>query len=85
LLKLPVETGPEEFWLTEFEDNWPYRAAPADISFSRDSDQSSLERPPIIEYVATPHGGDAALLIFAAALALPRLMRRGARGKRLRS
>ena len=25
-LKLPDSTGPKQMWLTEFEDNWPYRA-----------------------------------------------------------
>jgi hypothetical protein len=45
-------TGPAEWWLTEFEDNWPYQPAQADVYFSRDT--SPIERPPIIEYVATP-------------------------------
>jgi hypothetical protein len=34
LLKLPANTGPASWWLTEFEDRWPYRAAPADVYFS---------------------------------------------------
>jgi hypothetical protein len=44
-LKLPKETTPDTWWLTEFEDNWPYRAAPADLYFSRSADQSPLARP----------------------------------------
>ncbi len=51
-LKLPASTGPAEFWLTEFEDYWPYRVAPADVYFSRNSDQSVHKRP--IEYVYVP-------------------------------
>jgi hypothetical protein len=53
LLKLPETTGPEEWWLTEFEDQWPYSVAPADVYFSRDTEQSTVKRPPIIEYVST--------------------------------
>lgn len=53
-LRLPDETGPENFWLTEFEDYWPYRAAPADLYFSRDDDQEKLRRPDQIQYVAAP-------------------------------
>jgi hypothetical protein len=52
LLNLPSTTGPPEWWLTEFEDDWAYRAAPADVYFSRAADQSAVKRPPIIEYVA---------------------------------
>jgi len=53
-LKLPLTTGPKEWWLTEFEDIWPYRVAPADVFFSRDADQKRVRRPAI--YVSTsPH------------------------------
>ncbi|MBI3829285.1 MAG: DUF2330 domain-containing protein [Planctomycetes bacterium] len=48
LLKLPESTGPAEFWLTEFEHNWPYRVAPADVYFSPTVDQSTVRRPPVI-------------------------------------
>jgi len=50
LLKLPSETGPAEWWLTEFEDDWPYRVAEGDVYFSKDKDQSIVRRPPIINY-----------------------------------
>jgi hypothetical protein len=52
LLKLPESTGPAEFWLTEFEDNWPYQIAPADVYFSRDANQDKWEREPIVEYAS---------------------------------
>src|SRR5207237_4622218 len=39
LLKLPETSGPKEWWLTEFEDNWPYQVAPSDLYFARDSNQ----------------------------------------------
>jgi hypothetical protein len=76
LLKLPKTTGPAEWWLTEFEDNWPYQAAPADITFSRDSNQTGLHRPPIIEYVSSPWPPDITVLAIAAAVILPPIYRR---------
>jgi Uncharacterized protein conserved in bacteria (DUF2330) len=53
-LKLPENTGPAQWFLTEFEDPWPYQVAPADITFSRAADQSDVRRPPIIRYVYWP-------------------------------
>jgi hypothetical protein len=50
-LRLPESTGPAEWLLTEFEDNWPYRVAPADVYFSRSEDQRDVRRPPIVNYV----------------------------------
>src|SRR5262249_15501999 len=38
-LHLPPTTGTKEWYLTEFEDHWPYRAAPADLYFHRSADQ----------------------------------------------
>ena len=46
-LKLPETTGPAEWWLTEFEDAWPYKVAPADVVFSRAANQDPLRREPI--------------------------------------
>jgi hypothetical protein len=37
-LKLPENTGPKTWWLTEFEDIWPYSKAAGDVYFSPDSD-----------------------------------------------
>lgn len=49
-LNLPLDSGPAEFWLTEFEDPWPYAKAPSDLTFVKASQQETLKRPPIIEY-----------------------------------
>jgi hypothetical protein len=78
MLRLPQGTGPEQWWLTEFEDEWPYRPAPADLTFARDSDQGNVRRPPRIEYVASPVPADVAVYALAVAILLP-LVRRGAR------
>ncbi len=43
-LGLPESTGPSRFWLTEFEDHWPYGKAPGDVYFSASSSQRKLER-----------------------------------------
>jgi hypothetical protein len=78
-LKLAETTGPATFWLTEFEDAWPYRLAPADVYFSPDADQGAVERPPIIRYVAAPLPADVAVYALAAIMLVPlvRRMRRG--------
>jgi hypothetical protein len=81
LLKLPENTGPAEWWLTEFEDEWPYRAAPADVYFARSDDQSTRKRRPIIEYVSSPWPTDVMAYAFAAVLVLPPLLRRVRRRK----
>lgn len=80
-LKLPETTGPADWWLTEFEDNWPYRAAPADVSFARAADQSTVKRPPIIEYVSTRWPTDVMVFALMAAVFLPPLLRRGRRDR----
>jgi len=69
-LRLPATALPPETWLTELEDHWPYKVAPADLYFSRSKDQAPLERPPIIEYTAARER-DASSLAFAFVLALP--------------
>jgi hypothetical protein len=76
LLKLPETTGPADWWLTEFEDNWPYRVAPADVYFSRNPYQGALRRRPIIEYVSAPWPTDAMSYALAAVVVLPPLLRR---------
>jgi hypothetical protein len=75
-LKLPLATGPAEFWLTEFEDNWPYAVAPADVFFSRSADQTSVRRDLIIRYVSVPaahRDGDAGMAL-AVAVVVPFLV-----------
>lgn len=76
MLKLPETTGPAVWWLTEFEDDWPYGVAPADVYFSRNPTPDSVKRPPIIEYVSLPFPTDAAAYALAAAVVLPPLFRR---------
>ena len=81
LLKLPAETGPAEWWLTEFEDNWPYRVAPADVYFARDPNQDTVVRDPIIEYVSSPWPTDLTAYAILAVLVLPPVIRRMRRRK----
>ena len=75
-LRMPETTGPKQWWLTEFEDDWPYRVAPADVSFTRDPDQGTIRRQPLIEYVAAPWPTDLTFYAIAAALVVPPLVRR---------
>jgi hypothetical protein len=79
LLKLPPTTGPAEWWLTEFEDNWPYRPAPADVYFRRAADQGTVKRPPIIEYTVSAWPTDVMACALAVALVAPPLLRRARR------
>lgn len=60
-LQLPETTAPGKWWLTEFEDRWPYAIAPADLYFSRADEQETITRPPIIEYVMSPISSDTIL------------------------
>lgn len=76
LLKLPATTGPREYWLTEFEDVWPYRSAPADVTFVKAADQSPVKRPPIIQYVVMPFPSDATVYACAAFIVVPPIWRR---------
>jgi hypothetical protein len=82
LLKLPETTGPADWWLTEFEDDWPYRVAPADVYFARAADQHAVKRPPIIEYVSAPWPTDVMVYALAAVLVLPPLVRRVRQGRK---
>lgn len=75
-LRLPESTGPDTFFMTEFEDAWPYRKAPADVTFVKSNDQSEFKRPPIIEYVAAPYPTDATTYAVVGVFALPPLVRR---------
>jgi hypothetical protein len=79
LLNLRDTTGPAEWWLTEYEDNWPYRVAPADVYFAREPAQIPVKREPIIQYVASPWPTDVTIYAIAAAVVLPPLVRRFAR------
>lgn len=82
MLKLPETTGPANWWLTEFEDDWPYRVAPADVYFSRAADQKAVKREPIIEYVLSPWPADVMVYVLAAVVFAPPLYRRVRRGRK---
>ena len=75
-LGLPEEESPT-WWLTEFEDNWPYRPAPADLYFAASDDQSTVKRPPIIVQLSSGPL-DAMPFVIAIALLVPALWRRRA-------
>ena len=70
-LKLPETTGPSEWWLTEFEDEWPYQVAPGDVYFSRAANQDIVRREPIPRYVSAPYPTDATAYALAAVIILP--------------
>ena len=71
-LKLSGGTGPEKWWLTEFEDHWPYARAAGDVYFARDSSQSRVQRPA----VSVRAGNDFALAGYLALAALRPFRRR---------
>lgn len=73
LLKLPADTGPADWHLTEFEDRWPYRKAAADVYFASAENQGDVRRPPIIIHVAAA-GGDVMLFAIAALVLVPALV-----------
>jgi hypothetical protein len=75
-LKLAGTSGTQKWWLTEFEDNWPYKVAPADVYFSPAPIQDTLKRPPIIQYVSSPWPGDITVYALAVVVFLPPLWRR---------
>ncbi|HYV36960.1 MAG TPA: hypothetical protein VE988_14735, partial [Gemmataceae bacterium] len=52
LCKLDKKTGPETWWLTEFEDKSSPRPGTADLYFSVAGDQNPVARPDHIQYVA---------------------------------
>jgi hypothetical protein len=82
-LKLPPTTGPDTWWLTEFEDDWPYRAAPADVYFALDPIQERKHREPIYRYyLSSAWPRDASVYALAAVVVLPLVRRR--RGGRVR-
>ncbi len=71
-LKLPADTGPSHWWLTEFEDHWPYQRAAGDVYFTHDAIQDRIQRP-----AGSVHGGnDVALIAYLAVAALRPFRRR---------
>jgi hypothetical protein len=69
-LKLPANTGPAQYWLTEFEDHWQYKLMPADVYFSRAATQREVQRASATLPV------DATMFAFAAVWFVPPLWRR---------
>ena len=77
-LRLPAGTGPAKWWLTEFEDRWPYAKAAGDVYFSRDADQREMQR----KVAMTEQPGDAvfiAMLVAGCVIPLRRRLTRGGR------
>ena len=65
---------PAEWFLTEFEDNWPYQVAPADVYFGRASDQNTVKREAV--YASSLGPTDVTVYAIAAVIGLRPLMRR---------
>jgi len=82
LLNLPKSTGPADWWLTEFEDDWAYRVAPADVYFSRAADQAIVKRPPIIQYVSAGSSPDVMGCVLVAVLVAGPALRRAVRRRK---
>jgi len=78
LLKLPEATGPAKWWLTEFEDHWAYRPAPADVTFAMAAQQDPVIRAPIIHYTQSgwEWPRDVTLYAVFAVVAIPPLVLR---------
>jgi hypothetical protein len=75
-LKLPEATGAADWWLTEFEDSWPYKIAPADIYFARSANQDAVKREPIVRWVSAPYPTDGASYAFVALVVIVPVWRR---------
>jgi hypothetical protein len=76
LLRLPPGAAAGDWWLTEFEDPWPYAKAPSDLYFARNPKQDVLKRPAVVVYTATDGASSDAALAVASAFAVPLLFRR---------
>jgi hypothetical protein len=81
LLKLPKTTGPESWWLTEFEDNWPYQKAPSDLYFHKDYHQETVKRKPRVVQAILPGLGDITIFALAVTLVGPPVVRRMRRAR----
>jgi hypothetical protein len=51
LLKLPEQTRPAKWWLTEFEDRSSPRPGTDDVYFTPSALQSPVARPPVVRYI----------------------------------
>jgi len=75
LLNLPETTGPAQWFLTEFENNWRYQAAPGDVYFSRSGNQDAVHREPVIQYVSSFMPTDVTVYALAGLFFLPLAIR----------
>ena len=55
-LKLPPDTPPGSWWLTEFEDRSAPRPGTDEVYFRPAADQAAVARPPVIHYVYAEEG-----------------------------
>jgi hypothetical protein len=74
-LKMTEQTPPASWRVTEFEDRSSPRPGGEDVYFSRDEDQSHLERPPIYQYVSARLPGCVMCYALALYVIVPRLLR----------
>jgi hypothetical protein len=75
LLKLPDDTPPASWYLTEFEDHSSPRPGIADVYFEPADDQTPVKRPPHIQYVFNGAANFAMYCALAAYVAVPRVLR----------
>ena len=79
-LGIDAATTPDSWYLTEFEDHWPYADAPGDLYFGKSANQADVRRPPTIEYTSSRTGDGSVPVMFAVVIPLAwRLRRRAAR------
>jgi hypothetical protein len=74
VLKMPKETPPAEWWLTEFEDRSSPRPGNLDLYFEPSADQAPVERPPHIQYVGVSRP-DVMSVALAVCLVVPPVLR----------
>ncbi len=75
-LQLPETAGPKDWYVTDFEDNWPYHLAPADVYFARGNDQGSVKKPPTTVYTHAALPTDVMACALAVVLVVPPVARR---------
>lgn len=78
-LRLPQNTGPANWWLTEFEDQWQYGIAPDDLYFARNLDQKTIKK---VASATGPWPMDISIFVIAIAGVSPSLNRRLRRFRR---
>jgi hypothetical protein len=70
-LRLWGKPAPKEWYLTEFEDNWPYQPAPAEVYFRRSANQEKVRRAPILQYVQSSSPTDVTVYALATMMVVP--------------